>query len=195
MYESDSILVHFFKSRKSENSRENATKILEYLSQEKNKGNWIRLKLIKDALVPDTIKDPTAFQRTINALESFGIIEKKIDEEWKESGRKPVYYCYNEKFNPVSFIPREILEGMAENGSKATHALKILAGRLSAAYEIMSEAGIKNPDELVNIRYEEIKEIDLTPFSYTDEDLKKWPLGAFGITRLYPSITFIPQKP
>ncbi len=195
MYEKETELISFLKSRKSKNTRQYTKIILEFFSSDTNVGAWIRLKDIRNELVPDKIKDPTAFQRTINEMAAAGLIEKKIDEEWKESGRKPVYYKLGKPYRPLSFIPRETLEDIASDGSKATHALKILAGRLSAAYEIMSEAGIKNPDELVNIRYEEIKEIDLTPFSYTDEDLKKWPLGAFGITRLYPSITFIPQKP
>lgn len=103
----DSDLIKFLNSRKSENTKKHVEIILEYLSVE-NKGKRIRLKDIKDALVPGHIKDATTFHRTINDLAAAEIIER-TEEPNTGGGRPAVYFRLGREFNPISYLTRSML--------------------------------------------------------------------------------------
>lgn len=168
MYESDSELIRFFKSRKSKNTRNYTIIILQYLSRPENKGKRLRLKEIKNALIsPDKIKDTTSFHRVMNDLSDYGIVEKMTDDSWGMGGRNPVYFRFTKDFNPVSFLPREELEKIAKeksigatidlssessvSGHMTTKRERECEQELKIAKEILKEYGL-NPDEEIEKR-------------------------------------------
>jgi len=116
----ETYLIKFLNSRKSENTKKHVEIILEYLSGE-NKGKRIRLKDIKDALVPGQIKDATTFHRTINDLAAAEIIER-TEEPNTGGGRPAVYFRLGREFNPISYLTRRKLE---EYATKLEEELKV----------------------------------------------------------------------
>ena len=185
------ILKNFLKSKKSDVTRAYIEEICKYLKTEfdNEKSGLVRSKDLQNYILPNIIPNVGTYYRLLNGLVDAGIVHKQIGESsFDDSVKKPVYYRL-----PRGFYKWPSYQEIAKKKDRYQASFFIIAGKLSAAYELLEENGIPNPDDDVNKRYEEITTWnDLTPWAYSDKQIKDHPLIEFGISRIYPNITFIP---
>jgi hypothetical protein len=96
---------HFFRGRKSEETRKYAWEILDFLSDKAHseftleegmdKWRWHRLKDMIESLVPNKIPHEITIFRLLDAMANEKLIEKKIDTSYTGKGKKPVFYRLN----------------------------------------------------------------------------------------------------
>jgi hypothetical protein len=186
-------LTEYLYSKYSENTRKYVSTIIEFLNKPDEDGLPISVKAkdMQEALVPDKIPYIGIYYRLLKELgeEGIGIIKKEIGEkEPRKRGKNPIFYRL------VALHKMPSYNEISASQSRCHASLFIVMGRLSAAYELLKESKIKNPDKAVNERYSLITKDypDLSPFAYSDEQLKGKSLGTLGISRIYENITFIP---